>query len=1132
MKSPARTPVALVLPVFWLATASHVDAQNQPRPLITSVTRTESALSASSTVKRAGTVQFHPEVLGGAGEPTGVQIKLFSDVAFEATLCEVPTQDAQRRLWRGRLEGRPLSSVIIVSRNGIAAGAIHAGVDGTFEVRPAATGDHEVRQLASGPLLACGGIGKFAAARKATKDTPEAPAHISAVSSEAAPPGALEAGFIPPASTCDDGSVIDLMVVYTQAAVTAAGGTAAIEALIDLAVADTNEAFTRSLIDTSIRLVHTQQISYAESGLGDVDGPRLVEPNDGYLDDVLPLRDAYGADCVSLWVDSLDSGGIGYYPHASMTGIGASGYTVMRQDNAAGLTLAHELGHNLWCAHDRDNDSPPPPFAEYSHGYREPAAQWHTIMAYPPGFTIPYFANPSVNYPGPVNPGPTGIAANQPLPCNVALTINQTRLIVAGFRATRITGLPSVLYVRATAAPGGDGLGWVTAFNDLQEAICRAGGSNGDVEEIWVAQGTYRADAGSADRDRSFVLANGLALYGGFDGTESARDQRDPLLNPTTLSGDIGIPGDAADNSYHVVLADHTDATALLDGFIVSDGYADSPDWPGNLGGGLFVEAGSPTIRNCRFQTNYAVGGGGGLGTYQAAPTIDGCIFRSNDGGDWGGGAILNYTDTASTISTCLFESNTALFGGAVLNAYNCGGSIIGCMFRQNTVTPGNNAGGGLYCLDSSSPLVEDCTFEENIAQYGAAVAMNANCLPTIRGCTFDQNQGAGAGSVNAAIDAYLGCDPVIEACTFTANSADYGAAIGLSDTCDPTIHTCTFAGNSAVVGGGVLYLATSCSPKITACTFEDNDADWGAVLVGGDFSTPRFSDCLFRGNTAASGGGVANLYSFSDAEFDRCIFASNSADYAGVLVIDTQSAPLLTNCLFSGNSAGFAGVAAAYGASTPRVVNCTAVGNQADFVGGFYATQATPVFQNSILWANSDFNGVGETSQVLYDAAVPDLSFSTVQGWTGSMGGVQNSGSDPVFVDADGVDNTYGTDDDDARLQPGSPAVNSGDNPLVPAGVLLDLTGSPRILEGVVDRGAYERIPPIPGDFDHDGDVDADDLAEFVDCGTGPELGPPVNGCTTADLDGDGDIDSADFGVFQRCISGTGEAGDPDCAS
>ncbi|MCX7013974.1 MAG: hypothetical protein NTW86_15715, partial [Candidatus Sumerlaeota bacterium] len=72
-----------------------------------------------------------------------------------------------------------------------------------------------------------------------------------------------------------------------------------------------------------------------------------------------------------------------------------------------------------------------------------------------------------------------------------------------------------VLYVRADAAPGGDGSSWERACNRLQDALERA--KAGD--DVWVAAGTYYpTDTG--DHEASFALKQGVAVYGGFAGRE------------------------------------------------------------------------------------------------------------------------------------------------------------------------------------------------------------------------------------------------------------------------------------------------------------------------------------------------------------------------------------------------------------------------------------------------------------------------------------------------------------------------------------------------------------------------------------------------------------------------------------
>jgi hypothetical protein len=121
-----------------------------------------------------------------------------------------------------------------------------------------------------------------------------------------------------------------------------------------------------------------------------------------------------------------------------------------------------------------------------------------------------------------------------------------------------------ILYV--TPDGTGDCSSWVNACI-LQTALTNATGG----DDIWVAAGTYKPTT-STSPFMSFVLKNGVAVYGGFDGTESLVTQRDPEINITILSGDIGVEGDNSDNSERVIIASNVDNTTILDGFTITGG--------------------------------------------------------------------------------------------------------------------------------------------------------------------------------------------------------------------------------------------------------------------------------------------------------------------------------------------------------------------------------------------------------------------------------------------------------------------------------------------------------------------------------------------------------------------------------
>ena len=85
---------------------------------------------------------------------------------------------------------------------------------------------------------------------------------------------------------------------------------------------------------------------------------------------------------------------------------------------------------------------------------------------------------------------------------------------------------------------------------------------------------------------------------------------------------------------------------------------------------------------------------------------------------------------------------------------------------------------------------------------------------------------------------------------------------------------------------------------------------------------------------------------------------------------------------------------------------------------GGFYARNHDPTLINSILWGNQDKTGSGESAQILVVNGVGSIDYSNVQGWTGNLGGTGNRGSDPGFVDPDGIDGVPGTLDDNPPLR------------------------------------------------------------------------------------------------------------------
>ncbi|MEW6359091.1 MAG: right-handed parallel beta-helix repeat-containing protein [Planctomycetota bacterium] len=284
---------------------------------------------------------------------------------------------------------------------------------------------------------------------------------------------------------------------------------------------------------------------------------------------------------------------------------------------------------------------------------------------------------------------------------------------------------PATLFVDWNAAGSDNGAAWADAYTDLQSALASA--ASGD--EIWVAAGTYKPTT-SADRTATFRLASGVSLYGGFDGAETARSQRDWITNITTLSGDLN--GDDAgftnngENSYHVVTA--KGVTAVFDGFTVSGGNANG-GFAADYGGGMYNSYSAVlTIANCTFRWNSAKVGGGGIYNHliSARSLVTDCLFTENTSNGSGGGMCNKSSDL--TVVNSVFSRNTGINGAGLYNSTSSP-TANNCVFNQNAAS---YAGGGVY-NSLSSPALTNCTFSRNVGQmYGGGMANTNSSRPTL----------------------------------------------------------------------------------------------------------------------------------------------------------------------------------------------------------------------------------------------------------------------------------------------------------------------------------------------------------------------------------------------------------------
>ena len=435
------------------------------------------------------------------------------------------------------------------------------------------------------------------------------------------------------------------------------------------------------------------------------------------------------------------------------------------------------------------------------------------------------------------------------------------------------THAQNIIYVKEDASnvnPGG--ASWADAYPYLQDALAVA--NVGD--EIWVATGTYKPSKTNNPAE-SFTLPNGVALYGGFAGTETIREERNWQNNKTILSGDLlgnDIPENVTpeestreDNSYHVVITQNATNDTILDGFTITGGNTDtqenSPntnDGGGmfninssplishvtfihnvtrlnddNYGGGLYNRNSNPTLYQVSFENNQAVDGGG-IYNVQSHPTLDYVTFTNNYAEDDGGG-MSSIENSSPILNHVDFISNTANSGGGGMHNDDSIPQLTNVSFMSNTA---NEDGGGMHNNDSDAVISNVILFNNSADEAGGGIYNTSEANTEISRTIIISNTARSGGGIYND-----NSNPTIQFTMISNNKASNGYGGGINNTgSDPVISNSTISGNQATRLGGAIY----------------NDDIGNLPPFSDDPSNATLNHVtIFNNSALAGGGGIEN---------------------------------------------------------------------------------------------------------------------------------------------------------------------------------------------------------------------------------------------------------------------------------
>ena len=633
---------------------------------------------------------------------------------------------------------------------------------------------------------------------------------------------------------------------------------------------------------------------------------------------------------------------------------------------------------------------------------------------------------------------------------------------------------PVVHYVNASAPEGGDGRSWETAFQKVSSALSWWSAVG---DEVWVAEGTYH---------ESLIIRSGNAsLFGGFTGTEIARDQRDWISHPTII--------DAAGLGTRVVTVDRVNGT-IIDGFTITGGNATGsyPDkYGGGLyynsvdsatlancriksnsayyGGGVYCDSSSPTLIHCSINGNWAEYYGGGMNCYLSSPKLNQCTITGNNLTNYGGRGIYCDYSSPTLINCILWNPGDEIYG------YDSHPTVSYCCIQGGYSGTGNinadpllvKSSRGDYYLQDDSPCIDAGT-DQGLAFNGSAPDMGSWESPAYytQGPPREPmiqyvNASAPAGGdgrswatafqeISSALsfwsaapgdEIWVAGGTYHESLTIQVDNATLlGGFTGTETNRDqrdwnanPTIIDATGMGVGAITIDGVE--GTTVDGFTITGGIASSPSGQGGGLYYSHVDSATLSHCTITGNSAHYGGGIYSR--LSSLKLTHCIISDNSADYDGGGLFCSYFSSMLTNCLITGNSAGYDGGGLYCSNASPHLINCTIADNSAsgDSSGVHCRPNSLATLTNCIL-----FNEGGDLGERYKSFSV---SYSCVQGgWTGEG----NISGRPLFVDPE--NGNY-------RLQNGSPCIDQG---LVSGAPGDDIEGNARPgTDGLVDIGAYE---------------------------------------------------------------------------
>jgi len=741
----------------------------------------------------------------------------------------------------------------------------------------------------------------------------------------------------PSAPSLQDGgkaqTTITVLVVYTPAAASwSATNETSIQNTIALMMAKGQTALDNSNTEITLQVVHATQVAYTElNNSSDLD--RLTFNNDGYMDTVHVLRDAYCADMVVLLEQVSFTGGIAWLLNTT-SGSPSYAFSLTRVQQASWtFTAVHEIAHNMGCHHHKQQTTQPGPgLYTYSAGWRWTGTnngKYCSVMTYESGSyfadgvthsRVPHFSNPSINY--------QGVATGHATDGDNARNLRQIKDVIAAYRSNCSTTDPcsNVITIAGCGSSnavsysgGGTGLWFTSSTNPC-------GYTSPGIEQVYQftapTTGTYSLQVTSASGYVDYMWKAGSCASGGWT-----------CIDDILVPGTYGSMSWVAGTTYYILLDDENNTSGTHVFHLNCPAQAPT----------LAVTASVQPPAVCYGQTAQlmATPAGGNPAGYayawssnppafsssQQAPQVTPAVTTTytvtlSDGSQSATSSItltinpLPSVSWSSTFSSACINANPlTLVGGSPAGGTYGGQGVIGGVFYPSSAGAGTHSlqyfytdGNGCTNLATrmvtvhplpvvawNTPLSAQCVTATSYPLSGGSPAGGTYSGPGVSGNTFNASSaGVGTHSLTYTYTDGNGCTASVTRSIQVYNTPIVSWNTALTGQC--------ITATSYSLSGGSPAGGTYSGPGVSGNTFNASNAGVGThsltyTYTDGNGCTASVTRSIQVYNTP--------IVSWNTALAGQCITATSYPLSGGIPAGGTYSGPGVSGNTFNASNAG-----------------------------------------------------------------------------------------------------------------------------------------------------------------------------------------------------------------------------------